>query len=114
MIEIKIKHKKEGKNMSKKFTFNEVKSEQFKTLGQYVPIVAKVHGKNHPEFYEVQKLFNEIIKKTNEAGTQKPELNEEFSKLREVTNSYTVPDGVCESFEAVYKMLSQADEAYQL
>ena len=40
-------------------------SELIKTLTQYVPVVARVHGGNHPEFYEVQTLFNAI------AGKQK-------------------------------------------
>ncbi|HAF59558.1 MAG TPA: iron-sulfur cluster repair di-iron protein, ric, partial [Clostridiales bacterium UBA9856] len=34
-------------------TFNEVKARHFKTLEQYVPIVARVHGDKHPEFHEV-------------------------------------------------------------
>ncbi len=99
--------------MSKQLTFNEVKESQFKTLEQYVPVVARVHGGNHPEFHEVHKLFNTINKKTKEAGSEKPELNEEFDKLREITNNYTVPVDVCESYEAVYKMLAEVDKAYQ-
>ena len=94
-------------------TFNEVKARHFKTLEQYVPIVARVHGDKHPEFHEVHKLFEAINKKTKEAGSEKPELNEEFAKLGEVTNNYTVPAGVGESYEAVYKMLAELDKAYQ-
>lgn len=98
--------------MSKQSTFNEVKETLFPTLEQYVPIVGRVHGKNHPEFHEVHQLFNVIIEKTKAAGTEKPDLNKEFIKLREVSNNYTVPDDVCESYEAVYKMLAEVDEAY--
>ncbi len=93
--------------------FNQVKENQFKTLEKYVPIVARVHGGNHPEFHEVKKVFDLIIKKTKAAGAELPELNEEFAKLREITNNYTVPGDVCESYEAVYTMLSEADKAYQ-
>ena len=99
--------------MSKQLAFNEVKEKHFKTLVQYVPIVARVHGDNHPEFHEVHKLFELINKKTKEAGSEKPQLNEEFAKLREITNNYTVPADVCESYEAVYKMLAEVDKAYQ-
>lgn len=99
--------------MSKQLTFNQVKESHFKRLEQYVPIVARVHGGSHPEFHEVHKLFDTIIKKTKEAGVEKPELNEEFAKLREVTDNYTVPSDVCESYEAVYNMLAEADRAYQ-
>ena len=99
--------------MSKQLTFNQVKDTHFKTLGQYVPIVARVHGGNHPEFHEVKKLYDEIVKKTTESGAEKPELKEEFSKLREITDNYTVPGDVCESYDAVYKMLAEVDKAYE-
>jgi len=98
--------------MSKRLTFNQAKEKNFKILSQYVPIVDRVHGNTHPEFHEVRKLFDAIIKKTTEAGEERPELNEEFTKLRKITNSYTVPDDVCESYEAVYNMLSEVDKAY--
>jgi regulator of cell morphogenesis and NO signaling len=99
--------------MSEQLTFKQAKESHFKTLEQYVPIVARVHGGNHPEFHEVRKLFDTIIKKTKEAGAEKPELIEEFTSLREVTDNYTVPGDVCESYEAVYNMLAEVDKAYQ-
>ncbi len=99
--------------MSKHLKFNQVTKSNFKTLGQYVPIVARVHGDNHPEFHEVRKVFDSIVKKMKEAGAEKPELNEEFSKLREITDNYKVPADVCESYEAVYNMLAEVDKAYQ-
>ena len=99
--------------MSEKLTFNQAKEKYFKTLEQYVPIVARVHGGSHPEFHEVRKQFETIIAKTNAAGAETPELNQEFANLREITNYYTVPGDVCESYEAVYKMLAEVDKAYQ-
>jgi regulator of cell morphogenesis and NO signaling len=98
--------------MSKQFTFEEVKTGHFKKLELYVPVVARVHGGHHPEFHEVRKIYDEIIKKTEEAGSNRPELSEEFASLREITDNYTVPGDVCESYEAVYNMLSELDEAY--
>jgi regulator of cell morphogenesis and NO signaling len=98
--------------MTNKLTFSEATKKHFKTLEQYVPIVSRVHGGNHPEFIEVSKLFNEINEKTKEAGSNKPELNEEFAKLRGITDNYTVPGDVCESYEAVYDMLNEIDKAY--
>ncbi|NLY39405.1 MAG: iron-sulfur cluster repair di-iron protein, ric [Firmicutes bacterium] len=99
--------------MENKQRFNEAKAEYFQRLEQYVPIVARVHGKSHPEFHEVRKLFEAISKKLKEAGAEVPELNEEFARLREITNNYTVPEDVCESYEAVYRMLAELDQAYQ-
>ncbi len=99
--------------MADKQTFNKVKTVHIKTLKLYVPVVARVHGKTHPEFLEVHKLFDALLNKIKEAGSKKPELNEVFSKLRELTNNYTIPDDVCESYEAVYKMLAELDSAYE-
>ncbi len=91
--------------------FNETKKNVVPTLEKFVPVVARVHGSHHPEFYEVRDVFNTINEKAK--GDDKPELGEEFVKLREITDNYTVPGDVCESYEAVYKMLSELDESYQ-
>jgi len=99
--------------MANKQIFSEVKDKYLKTLILYVPVVARVHGKHHPEFHEVHRLFDAIRMKINESGTEMPELDEEFARLREVTNNYTVPNDVCESYEAVYNMLAELDKAYQ-
>lgn len=98
--------------MSNQLPFNQAKETHFKTLKQYVPIVSRVHGGSHPEFHEVQKLFDAINMKIKAVGSNKPELEEEFAKLREITNDYTVPGDVCESYEAVYRMLAEIDNAY--
>lgn len=93
--------------------FKEVTAKHFKTLEQYVPVVARVHGGSHPEFHEVRNVYDTISKKVKVAKSEKPELNEEFAKLREITSNYTVPGDVCESYEAVYNMLADVDKAYQ-
>ncbi len=92
--------------------YNEAKKRNLERLEMFVPIVDRVHGEHHPEFHEVRRLFDLINKKIREAGTNKPELGDEFRLLREVTDDYTVPDDVCESYEAVYMMLADLDEAY--
>lgn len=97
--------------MSENYKFEQAKEKYFKMLEQYVPIVARVHGNNHNEFHEVHKLFDTIINKTNDAGI-KPNLDEEFKQLREITNDYKVPNDVCESYAAVYNTLSEVDKAY--
>ena len=93
--------------------FNEATQKNLERLEQFVPVVARVHGGTHPEFYDVHKLFNEINAKIKEVGSEKPELDNEFKELREITDNYTVPSDVCESYEAVYNMLAELDEAYQ-
>ncbi len=92
-------------------TFKEVKDKNFEKLTQFTPIVARVHGDNHPEFHEVKELWEHIYEKSNKTDT--PELQSEFTQLRAITDNYTVPGDVCESYEAVYKMLEEVDTAYE-
>lgn len=92
--------------------FNEAVTRLFPTLKQYVPIVERVHGEHHPEFHEVRALFNTLVEKTEAAASNNPELTEEFTKLREITVDYTIPDDVCESYAAVYNMLAELDKVY--
>ena len=92
--------------------FNELKERYFDKLVQYVPIVAGVHGGHHPEFHEVHGLFKRIQEKVSETGSSKPDLKDEFLKLRAITDNYKIPGDVCEAYEAVYKMLEELDKAY--
>ena len=93
-------------------SFDQVRGSYLKTLEQYVPIVARVHGDNHPEFHEVRAVFDVLVGKLRNAGAEKPMLLEEFAKLREITHDYRVPQDVCETYEAVYQMLGELDSAY--
>lgn len=83
-----------------------------KTLEQYVPIVDRVHGGTHPVFHQVRSLFEAINIKIKEAGSGLPDLKDEFAKLREITDNYSIPEDVCEAYEAVYRMLGELDKAY--
>lgn len=78
-------------------------------LKKYVPVVDKVHGSHHPEFHTVKKLVDSIFEKY---ASPDADLTEEFSELRKTTGNYTVPDDVCETYEAVYKMLAELDRSY--
>ena len=98
--------------MSQQKSFTQLKKSHLKTLAQYVPIVERVHGSHHPEFHEVRAVFDMIVGKVQESAENKEELTEEFAKLRAITDGYRVPSDVCESYEAVYVMLREIDEAY--
>lgn len=93
-------------------TFKEATKKEFQTLRQYVPVVARVHGTTHPEFHEVHRQFDSINEKIKKVRTKKPDLGEEFIKLREITNNYNVPSDVCETYEAVYHLLAEIDNIY--
>lgn len=93
-------------------TFTEAKERNFERLEQFTPIVDRVHGENHPEFHEVKDLWEAIYEKTQATDMEKPNLDKEFTQLRAITDNYTVPNDVCESYEAVYNMLEEVDKAY--
>jgi|SRR5690554_74973 iron-sulfur cluster repair protein YtfE (RIC family) len=97
----------------KNIKFEQAIKENLATLDQYVPVVARVHGNEHPEFHEVHKLYKELAKRVKDEATNRPDLDQVFSKLRELTDNYTIPEGVCESYEAVYNMLKVLDRAYK-
>lgn len=92
--------------------FNEVNENYAEKLELYVPVVDRVHGEAHPEFHDVYKLYNQINEKIKAVESDQLELHEKFKQLRKVTNNYRVPDDTCESYEAVYQMLSELDQAY--
>lgn len=92
--------------------FNGLKEKYFDKLETYVPVVARVHGATHPEFLKVYEVYKKINKKIKETETDRPDLNDEFKELRKITNNYKVPEDTCESYEAVYNMLAELDEAY--
>lgn len=79
----------------------------FKILDQFVPIVERVHGGTHPEFHQIRALYDQLVAKIKTSGWDSPDLQEEFNQLHAVTQGYTVPEDVCESYESVYVMLAE-------
>lgn len=93
-------------------TFNTVVNDYFPKLDFYTLPLTRAHGKNHPEVFEVHELFQSMNTKVQEDHSDKANLDKEFSELRKVTNDYALPADACETYEAVYSMLSEADTAY--
>ena len=93
-------------------TFKETANHYFEKLDLYTAAITRVHGKNHPEAFEVRDLFDAVKEKTEEAGPLQPDLEAEFTQLRVITDNYTIPEDVCETYAAVYNMLSETDQAY--
>ena len=94
-------------------SFNIAVEKNLERLEQFVPIVARVHGGSHPEFHDVKRVFDEVNVKVKNRQNEKPNLDNEFKELRKITDNYTVPADVCESYEAVYDMLEELDKAYK-
>ncbi|MDZ7836329.1 MAG: iron-sulfur cluster repair di-iron protein, ric [Alkalibacterium sp.] len=92
--------------------FKTVVNDYFPKLELYTLPLTRAHGKKHPEVLAVHELFQTIQKKVKASDSDRPELDNDFRKLREVTDHYALPSDACETYEAVYRMLSEADEAY--
>ena len=99
--------------MRLKFKDSKKTKSHLKTLALYVPVVARVHGGSHPEFYEVSDAYDRLVQKIKSSGSGSLDLTEEFDTLRSITSGYTVPDDVCESYQAVYDILQELDNAYR-
>lgn len=93
-------------------SFNEMVEKYFEKLDLFTTAITRAHGESHPEAFEVRSLFEKIDSKVKEAGTNKPNLDEEFIQLRKITGNYTVPGDVCETYAGVYHMLSEIDKTY--
>lgn len=85
----------------------------FNLLEEFIPVVSRVHGSSHPEFCEVEKYFNNILDKLSNSKDE-VSLEEEFNNIKTVTNNYTVPNNVCESYETVYITLEKLDKSLKL
>lgn len=71
---------------------------------ELAPIIERVHGEHHPELTRVREITEQLA--APGAGTDIPAL---LGELRTVTNDYAIPDDVCETFEATYEALEQAE-----
>lgn len=94
-------------------TVNDYINTHSEKLNLFTTAITRAHGKNHPEAFDVRELYTQLEAKTKKAGSDKPDLDTEFTQLRAITDHYTIPGDVCETYAAVYNMLAEADEAYQ-
>lgn len=93
-------------------SFRDIVESEFEKLDIYTKAIARAHGESHPEAFKVRDLFETIQAVVKAAGTNKPDLDGAFGKLREVTDNYTIPNDVCETYAAVCNLLAEADNAY--
>ncbi|MDO5047755.1 MAG: iron-sulfur cluster repair di-iron protein, ric [Anaerococcus sp.] len=86
------------------------RDENFDLLDQFMPIVKRVHGQNHPEFFEVADIYDDIKAKIDKKDLN---LDKEFKQLKETTDDYKIPQDVCETYEKIYKDLESLNKLYQ-
>ncbi|MDT2614055.1 iron-sulfur cluster repair di-iron protein, ric [Enterococcus dongliensis] len=87
-------------------------NENREKLALYTTAITRAHGANHPEVFEVKKIYDTIWDQLQNEGSE-VNLDTEFEQLRETTNNYEIPSDVCQTFEATYAMLAEADQLNQ-
>lgn len=93
--------------------FNDLAESYTPKLELYTLPVTRAHGKRHPEVFAVHELFQELNEMRKESVALNAEYGRIFKELREVTKNYSIPADACETYEAVYVMLQEMDEAHQ-
>lgn len=83
-----------------------------KEMELYIRIVSRVHGNMHPEIKEVEKIYDRLTSMLLDKAENVIDIDKEFYSLRKVTNNYTIPEDVCESYERVYYLLEELDKEY--
>lgn len=71
---------------------------------ELAPIIERVHGEHHPELTRVREITEQLV-----AGDA--DSRALFDELRVVTNGYAIPADVCETFEATYQALEEAEKS---
>lgn len=82
------------------------------TLTSFIPIINRVHGSRHPEFHDVSIVYEKIKSKLEDSKQATIDFDYEFAQLKSLTNDYRIPNDVCETYTAVYKMLALLNKTY--
>jgi regulator of cell morphogenesis and NO signaling len=98
--------------MSQTLSFYQLLEKDFKTLEVFLPIVTKVHAKEHPEFAVISQEFNKILDKSRQFEKSDLDITEELAVIDGLTKGYSLPAGACEAFTAVYKALAKINQVY--
>lgn len=89
-------------------TLKQYMSDNSEKLDLYTKAISKVHGDSHPEVHEVKALYETMKEKVSNGES----VDSEFESLRNVTSNYALPSDACETYQATYEMLKEADGIY--
>lgn len=92
-------------------SFKETFHKEREQLDLYTTAITRAHGDSHPEAHDVRKLFETMVEKIDHEQTA--DLTDTFFELKKVTNDYTIPADVCETYATVYRTLATLNEIYE-
>lgn len=91
--------------------FTEFLNKNREPLQVYTKAITRAHGKNHPEVFEVHRLYTELDQMMANNGSQ-ADIEVQMAKMKELTHNYHIPSDVCPTFKATYETLAQADQLF--
>lgn len=78
-------------------------------LSKLVPLIKKVHGKDHPELLTVHELFIQLKEVITQADAHL-KVAELFSEIEKVTNHFVLPADACPAYKETYEILEKMNE----
>ena len=75
--------------------------------------ITRAHGTHHPEVFEIRKRYETIRDRVALADGAQPQIGDELTRIRSLTNGYTIPDDACSTLAATYRMLEEAHRMYE-
>lgn len=75
--------------------------------------ITRAHGTHHPEVFEIRKRYETIRDRVALADGAQPQIGDELTRIRSLTNGYTIPDDACPTLAATYRMLEEAHRIYE-
>lgn len=75
--------------------------------------ITRAHGTHHPEVFEIRKRYETIRDRIALANGAQPQIGDELTRIRDLTNGYTIPDDACPTLAATYRMLEEAHRMYE-
>lgn len=75
-------------------------------LDLYTNAITKAHGKNHPEIFEIRRIYQAIQEKMSQ---NQVDLVPEFRQIRLLTSDYAIPNEACPTLSKTYQLLEEFD-----
>lgn len=75
--------------------------------------ITRAHGTHHPEVFEIRKRYETIRDRIALADGAQSQIGDELTRIRSLTNGYTIPDDACPTLAATYRMLEEAHRMYE-
>lgn len=74
-------------------------------LSILLPLIKKVHGKEHPELLEINAQFSLVKKALNDDTLTKKHLDQFNHQITTLTDKFTLPKDACPAYKESFTLL---------